>query len=182
MKICVYGAASNDIDGRYISAGEELGRLIARGGHTLVFGGGKTGLMGACARGVLEEKGELIGIAPKFFDNPGVLCKDCTEFFFTDTMRERKQLMEDLADAFVVTPGGIGTYEEFVEILTLKQLGRHNKPIAMLNTLGYYAPMNDLMVHTVENGFMSESCLGQYAILDSPEAVMAFVLESAQGE
>ena len=175
MKICVYGAASDNIDPVYFAAAERLGELIALGGHTLVFGGGATGIMGACARGVRSRGGGSIGVAPRFFDVPGILCKDCTEFIFTDTMRERKQCMEDLADAFVVAPGGIGTYEEFVEILTLKQLGRHSKPIVMLNTCGYYEPMDDLMKNTVDKGFMKAECLELYRSLDTPEDVIAFV-------
>ena len=175
MKICVYGAASNNIDPAFVTAAETLGRLIAENGHTLVFGGGATGVMGACARGVKAGGGASVGVAPRFFDEPGVLCKDCTEFLFTDTMRERKQLMEDLADAFVVAPGGIGTYEEFIEILTLKQLGRHSKPIAMLNTCGYYEHMNSLMQNTVEKGFMKAECLTLYKSLDTAEDVLSYV-------
>lgn len=175
MRICVYGAASEDIDPGFILAAEELGRLIAKGGHTLVFGGGMTGLMGACARGVMSGNGKLIGIAPSFFDRPGVLLKSCTEFIFTETMRERKQLMEDMADGFVVTPGGIGTFEEFIEILTLKQLGRHEKPIAMLNTMGYYDPMDGLLKNTVRKGFMKKECLELYSLHETPGEVMAFL-------
>ncbi|MBR6772744.1 MAG: TIGR00730 family Rossman fold protein [Clostridia bacterium] len=182
MKICVYGAASNNIDPAYTAAAEKLGRLIAEKGHTLVFGGGATGVMGACARGVKAVGGESIGVAPGFFDEPGILCKDCTEFIFTETMRERKQLMEDLADAFVVAPGGIGTFEEFIEILTLKQLGRHTKPIAMLNTCGYYEHMNALMKNTVEKGFMKEECLGLYRSLDTAEEVLAFIGEAFESD
>ncbi|MBQ1223615.1 MAG: TIGR00730 family Rossman fold protein [Oscillospiraceae bacterium] len=177
MKICVYGAASDNIDSAFVAEAEKLGRLIAANGHTLVFGGGATGVMGACARGVKEKNGKSIGVAPKFFDEPGVLCKDCTEFLFTETMRERKQLMEDLADAFVVAPGGIGTYEEFIEILTLKQLGRHAKPIAMLNTCGYYEPMNALMKNTVEKGFMKAECLALYKSIDTADGVLSYVEE-----
>ncbi len=175
MKICVYGASSDSIDPRFISAVEELGRLIAAGGHTLIFGGGDTGLMGAAARGVISGGGELIGIAPDFFDKPGILCKSCTQFIYTETMRQRKQLMEDMADAFVVSPGGIGTYEEFIEILTLKQLGRHQKPIAVLNTLGYYEPMQALMQNTVTMGFMRRECLEMYKSCATPEEVMACI-------
>ena len=175
MNICVYGAASDNIDPAFISAAEKLGELIAQNGHTLVFGGGATGVMGACVRGVVAKNGRSIGVAPKFFDEPGILYKGCTEFKFTETMRERKQLMEDLADAFVVAPGGIGTYEEFVEILTLKQLGRHNKPIAMLNTSGYYEPMNALMKNTVDRGFMKAQCLELYKSLDTAQAILDYI-------
>ena len=122
MKICVYGASSNSIDKKYIEAGERLGSLMAARGHTLVFGGGANGLMGAVARGEAEVRGEIIGVAPTFFNVDGILFPDCTDFVYTETMRERKQKMEELSDAFVMTPGGIGTIEEFFEILTLSHL------------------------------------------------------------
>ena len=175
MNICVYGAASDTIHENYISAAYELGSTMAQKGHTLVFGGGATGIMGACARGIVAEGGKLIGVAPRFFDEPGILYKGCTEFIFTETMRERIQTMEDLADAFIVSPGGIGTYEEFVEILTLKQLGRHNKPIVMLNTMGYYEPMEALMKNTVDKGFMKKECLDLFVVIDNPGSAVAFI-------
>ncbi|MGN1451061.1 MAG: TIGR00730 family Rossman fold protein [Eubacteriales bacterium] len=175
MRICVYGASSDDIDAVYIKTAEELGEKMAKRGHSLVFGGGATGLMGGAARGILKAGGELVGIAPKFFDVPGVLCKSCTEFIFTETMRERKQLMEDMSDAFVVVPGGIGTYEEFFEMLTLKQLGRHKKAIAVLNTGGYYDTVGDLMKKTVEKGFMKPECLGLYSSFDSVDGLLDFI-------
>ena len=93
MNICVYGASSNDIDKMYIEAGELLGEAMAKSGPTLVFGGGQTGLMGAVVRGIYRCGGKSIGIAPTFFDLPGVLFEECTEFIFTETMRERKDLM-----------------------------------------------------------------------------------------
>ena len=138
MHICVYGAASPTIDRRFTEQGEALGRAIAERGHTLVFGGGALGLMGATANGVREKNGQLIGVVPRFFEHDAAetLCDCCTEYIATDTMRERKQIMEERADAFVITPGGIGTWEEFLEILTLRQLCRHNKPIAVFNIDG----------------------------------------------
>jgi uncharacterized protein (TIGR00730 family) len=117
-----------------MSETQELGRVLAQKGYTLVFGGGAQGLMGAAARGFKEMNGRIIGIAPTFFMNvDGVLYDQCSQFIYTETMRERKQLMEEHSDAFLVTPGGIGTFEEFFEILTLKQLGRHTKPILIYN-------------------------------------------------
>ena len=120
MNICIYGAASADLDQIYYDKTEQLGRLMAKRGHGLVFGGGETGLMGAAARGVAAEKGYILGIAPKFFDKPGVLYQKCTDFIITETMRERKHLLEEKSQATIVAPGGIGTYEEFFEIFTLK--------------------------------------------------------------
>lgn len=172
MNICVYGAASETIDRRYIEAAEELGAALAKRGHTLVFGGGAWGLMGGAARGAHRENGAIVGIAPRFFDTNDILYQDCTEMVFTHTMRERKQLMEDRSQAFVMMPGGIGTYEEFFEILTLKQLGRHNKPIVILNTLGYYDRILDLLKATADTGFMKADCLHLYTVCETPDAVL----------
>lgn len=172
MNICVFGASSNDIDNKYIKAGEELGRKMAERGHGLVFGGGQTGLMGAVIRGVNEKGGFSIGIAPRFFDKWGVLSKQCSIFLYTETMRERKQLMEDKSEAFIMTPGGIGTFEEFFEIFTLKQLGRHTKPIGILNTDGYYDELVQMLVHTAEKGFMKMECMDLICVAETPEELL----------
>ena len=158
MKICVYGASSNVIAQHYIEAGETLGLAMAKRGHSLVFGGGASGMMGAAARGMTKGGGEIIGVAPRFFDVDGILYQDCTEFIFTDTMRERKSIMEEKADAFIMTPGGIGTFEEFYEILTLRQLGRHKKPIAILNVADYYRPFLQMQEQAIGQNFMKPEC------------------------
>ncbi|MBQ7923465.1 MAG: TIGR00730 family Rossman fold protein [Clostridia bacterium] len=147
MRICVYGAASPTIDKEYFEKVEYMGSEMAKRGHSLVFGGGGNGLMGAAARGVRAEGGYIMGVIPKFFDEENVeaICDFCDELIMPDTMRQRKQIMEDNADAFIVVPGGIGTYEEFFEILTLKQLCRHNKPIAIYNIKNYYAELIETM-------------------------------------
>lgn len=176
MNICVYGASSDRLDSVYYEQAEKLGQLMAEAGCTLVFGGGKTGLMGACARGARAAGGKTIGISPRFFDEPGILDKACDEFYFTETMRERKQLMEEKSDAFIALPGGIGSYEEFFEILTLKQLGRHAKPIALLSTADYYAPFYAMLEHTAKLGFMSESCLDIFRLCKSPAEALEHVL------
>ncbi len=169
MNICVFGASSNRLDNVYFEQAEVLGLAMAKAGHTLVFGGGASGLMGACARGVRKAGGDIVGIAPRFFDEPGILLKDYGQLIFTETMSERKTLMEDKAEAFIALPGGIGTYEEFFETLTLKQLGRHSKPMALLNTLGYFDPMVEMLEKTAESGFMSRSCLELFALCRTPE-------------
>ena len=176
MNICVFGASSSNIAPEYFAAAEELGALMARDGHCLVFGGGKEGLMGACARGVLKNGGKAIGIAPRFFDEPGVLLKDECEFIFTDTMAQRKSLMEEKAEAFIALPGGIGTFEEFFEVMTLKQLGRHGHSMCLLNTLDYYAPFIALLEATAEKGFMSRSCLDLYKLCATPEEALRHAL------
>ena len=175
MKICLYGASSNDIAHLYISATEKLGEKIAANGHSLVYGGGACGLMGAAARGVVKNRGKVIGIAPSFFNVDGVLFKGCTEMIYTDTMRERKQLMEQKADAFIMTPGGIGTMEEFFEIFTLKQLDRHSKPIGILNVNGYYDELIQMLIHTAEKGFMDMSCIDLFCVSESPEELLDMI-------
>ena len=138
MNICLYGASSPEIDPVYLDAAYAFGRLLAQHGHTLVYGGGAQGVMGAAARGAYEAGGKITGIAPTFLQVDGILFDHCTEFLLTDTMAERKTAMIARADAFVMAPGGFGTLEEFFEVLTLKQLGRHNPAIAVLNTGGFY--------------------------------------------
>lgn len=178
MKICVYGASSNTIDPEYLQAGEELGLALAKRGHGLVFGGGQKGMMGAVARGTARGGGEIIGVSPHFFDVEGVLYPHCTELIFTETMRQRKAIMEQRADAFLMTPGGIGTFEEFFEVLTLRQLGRHQKPIAVLNTGNYYGPLLEMLEQAIAQNFMRPECRALYAFFDTPEAALDY-LETA---
>lgn len=182
MKICIYGASSNSIGKCFFDDAEKLGVIIGSNAHTLIFGGGNGGLMGACAKGAHSVGGEIIGIAPRFFDEPGVLYENCSEFIYTDTMRERKHLMEDMADAFVILPGGIGTYEEFFETLTLKQLGKHTKPMVMLNTDGYYDAMYSLLQNTVDNGFMSKSCMDIFSLAGTPDVVLDMIKAAPTSE
>lgn len=177
MNICVYGAASSNIDKSYFDAAEKMGALIAEKGYGLVYGGGLFGLMGAAAKGAKKLGGRVTGVAPKFFKPDGVLYDECDEFIYTETMRERKQKMEELSDAFIVMPGGIGTMEEFLEIFTLRQLGRHNKPIAILNTNGYYGPLSAMLKKAVDDGFMREESLQAAPVLATPEEVMAYLTQ-----
>ena len=152
MKICVFGAASKTIDEKYITPVEDMGEYLARHGHSLVFGAGSTGEMGAASRGFKRGGGIIHGVVPRFFkENLDEFVNwDCDEMTLTETMRERKGIMEDLADAFIITPGGAGTFEEFFEVLTLKQLGRHRKPIAIYNIDGYYDHMIDAINYSIK--------------------------------
>ncbi len=172
MNVCVYGAASQKIHTDYTEAAQQLGRLMGEAGMSLVFGGGATGMMGACARGMEQAGGRIIGVAPHFFDREGVLFPRCTEMIFTDTMRQRKEKMELLSEAFIMTPGGIGTLEEFFEILTLKQLGRMNKPIAVLNTRGCYDSLRVLLEHSVEQGFLEKDGLELFQMYSCPQELV----------
>ncbi|MCH5187011.1 MAG: TIGR00730 family Rossman fold protein [Oscillospiraceae bacterium] len=176
MKICVFGAASPTIDEKYIKAVEELGEIMARRGHELVFGAGANGLMGAAARGVKRGGGRIHGVIPTFFEEEDIeaIYQECDELTFTASMRERKQTMEDCADAFIITPGGIGTFEEFYEILTLKQLGRHQKPIVIFNIEHYFNDLLAVMNCAVREGFITEKCLGLYTCVGEAEQAVRF--------
>ncbi len=175
MNICIYGAASPKLAQVYYDKIEELGRQMAKRGHGLVFGGGNTGLMGAAARGVDAEGGYILGIAPGFFDEPGTLYQHCTEFIMTETMRERKHLLEEKSQATIVVPGGIGTYEEFFEILTLKSLKRLDCAVVFYNINGYYDLMKQLLEHTVREKFMEPEILEMCKFMDDPGEIFDYI-------
>ena len=177
MKICIYGAASNDIDKIYLDEVQLLGEKMAQRGHSLVFGGGAKGCMGAAARGAHKFGGEIIGIAPTFFNVDGVLFEHCTKLVGTETMRERKQLLEDYSDAFVITPGGVGTMDEFFEIVTLKQLARHKKAIVFFNVNGYYNELSLFLDKMIKQGFASELLHDLYKIFDDSDELLDYLEE-----
>lgn len=175
MNICVYGASSNTLDNIYISAAEELGREIGKKGHTLVFGCGAEGVMGGCARGAKETNAKIIGITPTFFNVDGMLFDNCTEVHRTETMRERKKLLEELSDAFVIAPGGIGTFDEFFEILTLKQLSRHSKAIVILNINHYYDELLAFLDKAVKEEFLRDETLNIFTTFDNVKDVIDYI-------
>lgn len=175
MKICIYGASSNAIDKSFINAGEALGTAIANNNCTVVFGGGAAGLMGAVARGAKAKNGEIIGICPSFFNVDGALFTDCTKMIYTETMRERKQLLDEMSDAFIITPGGIGTFDEFFEIYTLRQLATHKKPIAIYNTNGYYNPLIDMLNNAIDKKFMPKTNMDLLFISDNPQEILEYI-------
>lgn len=170
-QICVFGSSSEQIDRSYLRTAEELGKQLAQRDYGVIFGAGKYGIMGAVSRGVIAEGGSLLGISPDFFVELNVLVEDYGELILTPTMRERKALMEDKADAFVICAGGIGTLEEFFEVITLKQLGRHQKPIIILNTNGFYDPMIEMMDKSVKDNFMSQNVHKLYTVVDTIDEV-----------
>ncbi len=175
MNICVYGASSDKIKKEFIEKGEELGRKLVERGHRLVYGAGGKGMMGAVARGAYEKGGYIMGVVPRFFNADGVLFENCNELVRMDTMRERKQIMEDNSDAFITTPGGIGTFEEFFEILTLKQLARLNKPICIFDIDGYYDELISLMNHAIEENFMKAECRALYKVFTEIEPMLDYI-------
>ena len=180
MNICVFGASSSTIDTSFIDETTQLGEKIALNGHTLIYGAGASGLMGAAARGAHAKGGTIIGVVPDFFvdEDMGVdgrLFESCTELVLTDTMRERKRIMEDRADAFIVVPGGIGTFEEFFEVFTLKQLQRHNKAIAVLNLNGYYDAMLRMLDEAEQLHFVGESCRDLIRVFTDMDEMLDYI-------
>ena len=175
MNLCVYGASSDKIKKIYIEKTEELGEKMAKRGHTLVFGAGNGGCMGAAARGADRGKGRIVGVVPSFFDVDGVLYPHCDELVQTETMRQRKQILEERSDAFIVAPGGIGTYDEFFEIVTLKQLERHDKAIAIFNVDGYYNELENILKKLVADGFMQEEAASLVMFFDDADKLLDYV-------
>lgn len=175
MVLTVYGASSKTLAKIYTEKVEELGRLAAKRGHSLVFGGGNDGLMGAAARGFFEGGAEVIGVTPRFFDADGILFPDCTKLIRTDTMRERKALLETLADAFIVAPGGPGTYDEFFEVLTNKQLDRHVKAIVIYNINHFYDPLLAFLRQAVEQNFIKPKLWDLIAVFEDPAELLDYL-------
>lgn len=177
MRICVYAASSDKLKDVFYETAFEFGKKMAQRGHSLVYGGGATGLMGACAKGVKSLGGKVIGISPGFFDLPGVLLSEADEMIFTETMAERKSRMRELSDAFVTLPGGIGSFEEFFETLTLKQLGTVESAIAVLNAEGCYDKLVEMIDKSVAEGFTPAETLDMFAVFDDMEKLLNFVEE-----
>ncbi len=175
MRICVFGASSNDIDNNFIEQTEILCENLAKRGHSLIFGGGKNGLMGAAVRGFVKGGAKTVGVAPDFFQPANVVYENCDEFVWTESMRDRKKYMEDNADAFIITPGGIGTYEEFFEVLTLKHLGQHKKPIAIFNVKGFFDKLIGVIEDNIADGFVRDNVPAMYKLSPDIEEIIRYI-------
>lgn len=152
--LCVFCGSSPGVRKDYAAAARGLGRAMVERGVRLVFGGGQVGLMGVVADAVMEAGGEAVGVMPKALLEKEIGHQRLTELQVVGTMHERKALMADLADAFVALPGGYGTFEEFMEVLTWAQLSLHEKPCGLLNVAGFYEPLVNLFDRAVEEGFV----------------------------
>ena len=150
--ICVFCGSRPGNETHYLELAKRTGRNIAKAGYRLVYGGGGSGLMGATARAAFQENGDVLGIMPAFLSEIEDVLKDVPHEIVPD-MHVRKRKMYDASDAFIVLPGGIGTMEEAVEVMSWARMRLHNKPIVFLSTNGYWDPMVDLMLHTIEAGF-----------------------------
>ncbi|NLH96076.1 MAG: TIGR00730 family Rossman fold protein [Clostridiaceae bacterium] len=172
MIICVYASSSNLIDKKYIDTATRLGEAIARHGDTLLFGGGMRGLMGATAMAVHRFGGRVIGIIPEALNLKGVVYELCDELVVTKSLRERKAIMDERSDAFIALPGGFGTLEELLEIITLKQLKYHNKPVVILNYDGFYDALLEQFGHIMDLNFAKpENSLLYHVTTDVEDAL-----------
>lgn len=174
MNICVYCSSSSAVASVYFEAAQALGARIAERGDTLIYGGADVGLMGAIAHAVKAGGGRVIGVMPEALEAMKITFQGADEFVLTRDMRERKAVMEARADAFVMLPGGFGTLEEITEILTLRQLGLHSKPIVILNVAGFYDPLIALFDHFYTAKFAKPS-QAMYHITDTVPNLFAYL-------
>ena len=181
--ICVYCGSQPGRNPDYMEAGRALGRSIANHGLRLVYGGGTRGIMGAVSSGVMSSGGRVIGIIPEFLMDKEASkhsLSALTELVVTRDMHERKHKMFEESDAFATLPGGIGTLEEIVEIMTWGQLGRHRKPMVFANINGFWDPMLELMKHMADQGFIHTAHLVKPLVIDRVEDIVPAIVEAGR--
>jgi len=171
-RICVFCGSKSGLDSRYGNTATALGHAIAAADCDLVYGGGGIGLMGQVADAVADAGGKVIAIIPKFLDDFEVGRRNSDEFVVTGSMHERKALMADRADAFVVLPGGLGTLDETFEIITWRQLGLHDKPIIILNVEGYWSSFVELVDRMIAEGFVAEKHRELFEVVSDVDEVI----------
>src|SRR6185437_4884870 len=171
-RICVFCGSNSGSRSAYTKAAVDLGRWLAQEKLSLVYGGGRVGLMGSIADAVLEEGGEVIGVIPESLVRREVAHTGLTDLRVVQNMHERKALMAELSDAFVALPGGFGTFDEFCEILTWAQLGLHKKPCGLLNVEGYFDPLLALFDRAVADGFLHHKHRSMLITADDPESLL----------
>ena len=165
-KLCVFTGAATGSDPRFADAAHQLGQILAARNLGLVYGGGKSGLMGKIADAVIAADGHATGIIPKFLDNVEIAHRGLNELHVIDTMHERKHMMYEIADGFIIMPGGLGTLDETMEIITWRQLGLHRKPIIIANLHGYWDHMLLLFQNIIDEGFMHHGHTGHFEHVD----------------
>ncbi|MCC6579458.1 MAG: TIGR00730 family Rossman fold protein [Phycisphaeraceae bacterium] len=175
MNICVYCGSSTRASQAYLDVATDLGRRIAQRGHTLVYGGGNIGLMGQLARTVHQHGGKVLGVIPDALVSDEVAYRQADELIVTPDMRQRKDVMDKRSDAFITLPGGFGTLEELSEAITHRILGYHGKPIAIVNTAGFYDPLIALFDHFIEQSFAKPKHRDVYRIVPDAAAALAYV-------
>lgn len=177
--VCIFCAASPGADAAYAEAAAEMGRLLGEAGLRLVYGGGSVGLMGVVARAARAAGGEVIGVIPGFLRYAEIPEDEVTKMHFVDSMHARKQMMFDLSDAFISLPGGIGTMDETIEIMTWAQLGQHAKPIVLVDTLGYWSAFEAMLTRVVAAGFAKPSLAELYCVVPDPAAAIGILQAGA---
>lgn len=170
--ICVY-CASGPVADEYVQLAADLGTELAQAGHTLVTGGGNISMMGAIARSARAAGGATVGVIPHALIDKEVADRDAGELVVTETMRERKRIMDERSDAFIALPGGIGTLEELFETWTGGYLGMHDKPVVVLDPDGFYAPLFTWLRELSTRGFVSPVALNRLSIVDSVHAAVS---------
>jgi uncharacterized protein (TIGR00730 family) len=170
--ICVFCGSNSGHDPAYESAARSLGETLAEAGITLVYGGGRVGLMGVVANAVIDAGGEAIGVIPKSLVEREIAHNNLSGLHVVGSMHERKAMMSDLSEGFIALPGGTGTLEEFFEVLTWAQLGEHGKPCGLLNVAGYYDPLLTVFDHMVDRGFLSETNRSLVLVETEPAALL----------
>lgn len=173
QSVCVFCGSASGTDPAYVDAATALGQLLAAQGLTLVYGGACVGLMGAVADAVLAAGGKAIGVLPDFLRRKELAHPRLTELHVVSSMHERKARMAELSDGFIAMPGGMGTLEEFCEIITWAQLGLHEKPCGLLNIQEYYAPLLQFVDRMAAEGFLKEKQKGLVLSSDTPEGLLA---------
>ena len=170
--ICVYCASRDGSQPEYATVAREIGKIMAARGIRLIYGGASVGIMGQMARTMLAEGGQVVGVIPSQLDDREVTFEQCTELHVVGSMHDRKKMMFDLSDAFLVLPGGVGTLEEMVEVGTWRQLQLHEKPIVVLNQLGYWQPLIDLFKLMIEREFASDNLHEIFHFVEKLEDIM----------
>lgn len=176
-RLCVFCGSSAGETSRYLEAASATGSLLARRGITLVYGGSRVGLMGRLADAALESGGEVVGVIPRPLTAREVAHDGLTRLHVVDSMHERKALMSDLADGFLALPGGLGTLEEFFEVLTWSQLGLHRKPCGLLDVAGYYEPLIGFLDRAVTHGFLAETHRRMIQVARDPDELLRRLAE-----
>lgn len=179
--VTVYCASSHRVAAAYFEAARALGHAVAASGWSLVYGGNNLGLMDAVASACRAAGGKVIGITPQRMADEGIVDRQCDELIVTPTMRERKALLEARGDALVALPGGVGTFEEFFEVLVGRMLGYHDKPIVVLNVAGYYDPLLAMMEHGIEHGFIRPKAREAYFVAGTVDAAVDYLHTHGKG-
>lgn len=172
-RVAVFCGANKGKHPEYVASAYALGKYLAENDIELVFGAGSVGIMGAVQDGVLDHGGKAIGVMPKMLDDREITSQRLTELILVDSMHERKQKMAELADAFVMAPGGAGSLEEFFEIYCWAQIGIHQKPIGIYNINQFYNPLQQLIEHMISEGFIDAKYQELAQLYDSPEQLIA---------